>query len=266
MAKLALDQAQDRYNTLKENSGIDPDELLTAEAAVDAAQTALADAQELLDGITLVAPIDGVVTALSASQGEIVDTAAFITISDVSHPTIEVSVDESDIAKFKVGETAIVVFDALPDLSFTGKVVQVNPALTAYGQYNVAQGLVELDADSLATVQELPLGLNVSVTIVSQEANDVLVVPATALKESPTGEYTVLVQTSDGQYSPQVVAVGLQNDDTAEITAGLNEGDVISLGITVSETGSGSEDEEQFDPMMGGMGVPPDGGGMMGPP
>lgn len=266
VAKLTFEQAGEKYNTLKENAGIDPDALLEAEAVLDAAETALADAQQLLDGITLIAPIDGVVTALNGSVGKIVDTAAFITISDVSHPTIEVSVDESDIDKFLVGKSAVVVFDALPDLSFTGKVVQVDPVLTTYGQYQVAQGLVTLDEDAVATVQTLPLGLNVSVSIVSQEVNDVLVVPATALKQSLAGEYTVMVQAGDGQFNPRVVEVGLKNEDSAEIVTGLQEGDVISLGITVSETGSGSDDEEAFNPMMGGMGAPPDGGGMMSPP
>jgi len=269
VAKLEMEQAEEKYNALKDNSGIDPDEWTQAEAAVDAAQTALDDAQEMLDGITLIAPIDGIVTSISAGVGEIVDTSTFLTIADISHPTIEVSVDENDIDKFKVGKSATIVFDALPDLSFTGIVTQVNPSLTTYGQYRVIQGVVQLGEDAVATVQELPLGLNASVTIVSQEAKEVLVIPATALKQSQTGEYNVMVQTSDGQFVSTVVEVGLQNDDTAQITAGLNEGDIVSLGITVSETGSGSSDEEQFDPMMMGGGMPPDGGGgggMMGPP
>lgn len=143
---------------------------------------------------------------------------------------------------------------------------QVNPSLTTYGQYRVIQGVVQLDEDAVATVQELPLGLNASVTIVSQEAKEVLIIPATALKQSQTGEYNVMVQTSDGQFVSTVVEVGLQNDDTAQITAGLKEGDIVSLGITVSETGNGSNEEKQFNPMMMGGGMPPDGGGMMGPP
>jgi HlyD family secretion protein len=264
VAKLTLQQAEESYTTLKESSGIDPDARAEAEAAVKAAETAAADAQEMLDGITLIAPIDGVVTSLSASQGKRVDTATFITLSDVSRPTIQVSVDENDIDKFQVGKAALVTFDALPDQSFTGKVVQVNPQLTSSGQYNVAQGLIELDEGAAKMVQSLPLGLNVSVTIISQEVKDVLVVPAAALKESQAGEYTVMVQGSDGVFVPQVVEVGLKNEDAVEITAGLNEGDVVSTGITVSETGS-STDEEQFNPMLGGMGAPPD-GGMMGPP
>lgn len=265
VAKLTMQQAEEKYNTLKENSGIDPDELAQAEAAVETAQTAVDNAQEMLDGITLIAPIDGVVTSIAASQGQNVEPSTFITISDVSHPTINVSVDESDVDKFKVGNTAIITFDAVPDQTFTGKVTKVNPELTTSGFYQVMQGRVELDAEAIKTVQALPLGLNASVTIVSQEAKDVLVIPATALKQNKTGEYTVMLQGSDGQYTAQAVEVGLKNDDSAQIIAGLNAGDIISSGITVNETGSGTQDENEFNPMMGG-GVPPDGGGMMGPP
>ena len=255
VAKSALDQAEKKYNTLKAASGIDPTELATDEAKVKSAETQLAKAQEDLAGITLTAPIDGKVVYLAASQGAIVDTSKFITIADISHPTIDVSVDETDMDKLKVGSLATVTFDALPDQVFTGKVVQVNPQLTTSGQYSVAKGLVQLDDNTVKTIETLPLGLNATVTITGGQAQNVLLVPVAALKSLGNQQYTVTVVGSDGQKKQQTVTVGLQNAEYAEVTSGLKQGDVISTGTTQTSSGSNSSKNNT-----NGGGMPPDGG------
>ena len=73
------------------------------EANLKEAQAQLAEAEDQLAGITLTAPIDGKVTSLAAANGALVGTAAFITIVDVSHATLDISVDEADIDKLVVG-------------------------------------------------------------------------------------------------------------------------------------------------------------------
>lgn len=240
VAQAAVTQAEQKYNTLKTASGIDPTELALDEAKVTTAQTQLAQAQQNLAGITLTAPIDGKVVYLAASQGAIVSTAKFITIADVSHPTVTVSVDETDMDKLKVGATANVSFDALPDQVFTGKVVQVDPQLTTSGQVRVATGKVQLDDNTVKTVQALPLGLNATVTVISQQAQNVLLVPLTALKNLGNQQYAVMVMGSDGQLKLQVVTVGIQDATYAEISSGLKAGDVVSTGTVQTKNSTTS--------------------------
>ncbi len=267
LAAAGLKQAEDTYATLKDASGIYPDALVLAEEKVAAAEKQLASAQEDLDGIVLTAPIDGKVTYVAAGQGEIVGTQTFITIADVSHPTIQLSVDETDLDKLVVGAAVQVTFDALKGQTFNGAVVRVDPQMTASGPYGVATGLVTLDEEAARVVQNLPLGLSASVTLIIQEAKDVLLVPAAALQETGDGEYAVMVIGSDGQMTLQAVQVGLQNDEYAEILSGLEEGQMINAGLSRGSSGSasGSGDEMMFPmdggiPMPGGGGMPPGGG------
>jgi HlyD family secretion protein len=113
--------------------------------------------------------------------------------------------------------------------------------MTSSGPYRVATGLVELDAESARLVQDLPLGVSASVTLIVQEATGVLLVPAAALRETPDGQYTVLVAGSDGQVTPQTVQVGLSNDTYAEITSGLEEGQMVSAGLATGSSAAADE-------------------------
>ncbi len=267
LASAALKQAEETYATLKQASGVDPDEFTLAEAKVAEAEKVLAGAEEDLEGIVLTAPIDGKVIYIAAGQGEVVGTEVFITIADVSRPMVQLSVDETDLDKLVIGTAVRVTFDALEDQTFNGMVVQVDPQMTASGPYRVATGLVELDEEAGRTIQNLPLGLSASVTLILQEAKDVLLVPVSALQKTGDGEYAVAVTGSDGQVTMRTVQIGLQNDAYAEILSGLEEGQMINAGLKVGSSGtvSDSGDEMMFPmdggmPMPGGGGMPPGGG------
>ncbi len=241
LAKSNLRQAQDTYDTLKAGSGVDPTQLALKEAALTAAQTALADAQQSRAGAAILAPFDGKVTSLASGVGTIAGTSTYITLADVNQPVVSFSANESDLDKLVLGSPAEVVFDALPDQTFTGTLTQVNPQLTASGQYNVVTGLVSLTMDPAQSLQGLPLGLNASLTIVNQESKDTLLVPETALIDLGNGSYGVMLAGSDGQLHAQPVKVGLQNGTDAEILSGLSEGDRVSAGISAGSASGNSQ-------------------------
>jgi multidrug efflux pump subunit AcrA (membrane-fusion protein) len=263
-ASLALREAQETYDTLKAASGIDPTQLALAEAKVKSAQTQLADAQAALAGLDLTATISGKVTYLASAAGSLVGTSKYITISDVSQPILNISVDDSDLEKLVVGGAVTVVFDALPDQTFTGSVTQVDPQLTTSGQYKVAKGVVALDEASAAVVQELPIGLSATVTVISQQARGVLLVPVMALKDLGDSQYAVMKVADDGQMSLTVVEIGLQDGTTAVVLSGLQAGDVVSTGTAQASAASSTSDSAQNDAgmmMPDGGGEPPAGGG-----
>ncbi len=243
LARLNLQQAQDTYATLEAGSGIDPDQLALKEAAMTAAESALADAQQNRDGAAIRAPFDGKVTYLSSGVGTIAGTATYITLSDVNQPVVSFSADENDLAKLITGLKAEIVFDALPDQTFSGTVTQVDPQLTSSGQYNLATGVVALDMDPAKTLQSLPLGLNASVTIIDQESKDALLAPETALVDLGSGGYGVMVVGSDGQMQMQSVQVGLQDGADTEILSGLSEGQRISSGMSSERIGRRQQPE-----------------------
>src|SRR5919202_1875186 len=100
---------------------------------------------------TLVAPMSGKVTRLNVEQGETAimgtlnkDAATLLTISDMSVLETKVKVDETDVARISLGDSAIVEIDAFPDSSFVGRVVEIsnssvrNAAISAQGQSDQA--------------------------------------------------------------------------------------------------------------------------------
>lgn len=231
VAKANLDKAESNYTTLKETSGIDPIELAKSEAKVIQADTHRDQAVKELAGITLIAPIDGVVTYLAAGKGSFVDTASYLTLSDVTRLNVQINVDETDLEKLALGSEVEVVFDALPDLIFTGKVIAVEPQLEVSNMISTIKGLVELDADAAETLRSLPLGLNGTVEIIKSEAIEVLWVPIEAVRDLGDGLYGVFVVESDGELHLRTVEVGLMDITRAEIIHGLSEGEVVSTGL-----------------------------------
>ena len=94
----------------------------------------------------------------------------FLTISDVSHPTVTVSLDETDMDKLVVGNPAVVTFTALPGKSFTGKVSLANPQMNSFGPFRAATGQITLDSEAASTFETLPLGLSATITITGQRS------------------------------------------------------------------------------------------------
>jgi HlyD family secretion protein len=244
VAKPALEQAQDKYNSLKKASGVDPDELSMDETRVETAQTMVDNAQEKLDGITLKASIDGKITYLAASVGAIVDTSTFLTISDLSHPTVTFVMDATDMDKLVVGNAAVVTLTALPSKSFTGKVSVANPEMQSFGPFKVAFGQIEIDESFVKTLETVPINASATVKITGKEAKNVLVVPVAALKTLKNGDQVVTLVGNDGQVTQQVVSVGIEDSTNAEIISGLKEGDVVS--VTTKNSTSSSSDQFQM--------------------
>ena len=105
----------------------------SAKHAVDQAQAGLNDAKSSLQKTTLYAPMSGRVTRLVVEQGETAvpgtfnkDAATLLTISDMSVLETRVKVDETDVARIKIGDSAQVQIDAFPDTTFVGRVTKIS--------------------------------------------------------------------------------------------------------------------------------------------
>ncbi|MHB1862620.1 MAG: efflux RND transporter periplasmic adaptor subunit [Gemmatimonadaceae bacterium] len=99
---------------------------------VDQAQASLENAQSSLAKTTIYAPMSGRVTRLNVEAGETAiqgtlnkDAATLLTISDMSDLETKVKVDETDVARIAVGDSAVVQIDAFPDTTFLGRVTEI---------------------------------------------------------------------------------------------------------------------------------------------
>jgi multidrug efflux pump subunit AcrA (membrane-fusion protein) len=262
-AQSSVDQAQAQLDSLL--SGTDAIDLQLAQITVKEAENSLATAKQTLAETVLMAPFAGTVMAVDAGVGERVGGTAFITLADLEQPLVEIYLDETDLDKVGLDYEAEITFDALPDQTFTGHVIQVDPQLTTSNRATVVRALLQLDADSFAKPQGLPVGLNASVEVISGRAEQALLVPVEALREVSTGQYAVFVMV-DGQPELRMVEVGLMDYTYAEITSGLEQGDVVTTGIVTTSDNAAQGSSQSTTENAGGppadmmiMGGPPPG-------
>jgi len=193
------------------------------------AQITLNSAQDDLDATSLFAPIDGKVTAINGRVGETAGTN-FMTIVNFDAPQVEIYLDSSDWASVVVGYSVEIIFDALPDMTFTGKVIQVEPLLVQSGGSLIVKGLAELDEESLSKIGVLPLSSEGAVDVISGRADAAILAPVESLRDMGNGKYVVFVM-RDGAPTLQKVEIGLIDVFYAEVLSGLKVGDIVTTGI-----------------------------------
>jgi HlyD family secretion protein len=229
-ARLAVQQselslAQARINLEEAQAGVDTTQ---AQLSVDQARLDLAAVKSALEDLELVAPIDGLVTAVDAQVGQSVGTSPIITLSSMEEPVVELYLDETDLDKIAVGNEVEVVFDALPDNTYSGHVVRVDPTLVTVENVPTVRAEAVLEG---MTLGDLPAGLNASVDVISGKAENALLVPVEALRELGPDEYAVFVVKEDGSLEMRLVEVGLMDYANAQILSGLEMGEQVSTGV-----------------------------------
>lgn len=138
--------------------------------------------------------------------------------------TLEITVDELDITKIHVGQTAIVSVDALAGKHFPATVSQISNSGTNSGgssKFTVELTLMK-DGDMLPN-------MNASAAITLETIQDALCIPAAALTEADgkTVVYTALDEKTGSPCSPVEIIIGAADADLVQILSGLQEGDPV---------------------------------------
>ncbi len=201
--------------------------------SLEAAQISVAQAEEAVAGTVLTAPIAGTVMAINGGVGESAPSG-FIVLADLAQPMLEIFLDEADLNMIGHNYRVDVNFDALPEQTFSGHVVQIDPELTVSGGVSVVRALVQLDDSSFAKPQSLPVGMNATVDVISGQTTNALLVPVEALREISAGSYAVFIVV-DGELELRPVNVGLMDFTFAEILSGLEQGDLVTTGIVETQ-------------------------------
>lgn len=218
-----------------------PLNIQSQQLSLEQKQNSLADAKANLVYYYIRAPLSGIVAKLNVKNGDPVSPSAVVATMINSQRIAGISLNEVDVGKVKIGQKATLTFDALPNLTLTGKVAQIDTIGT------VSQGVVTynvqiaLDTDD----SQVRLGMSVSASIVTDVKQDILIVPNSAVKLSGNSNYVQVLDvsansSSGGQgvvsaISPRQVQVqiGSSNDSITEIISGLKEGDsVVTQTIT----------------------------------
>jgi HlyD family secretion protein len=235
LANATLKNAQ-TYLAALTGGTVPPDATGTDLLKLEQAQLAVQTAQENLDAAKLIAPFNGTVTQSNAVSKAVVTagTQAF-RIDDLSNLVIDVQVVEVDINHVQIGQPATVTFDAIPNRTYTGKVLSTDLAGTSVqSSVNFNVNVQITDADG-----QVKPGMSANVTIITNKVDNALLVPSTSIfTDANGGQYVYLVQ--NGGTTKVPVTVGAVSDSTTQITSStLKAGDTIVLSFASTSTTGG---------------------------
>ena len=230
-------------------AGPDALDIQSSELSVKQRENTLLDAKEKLADYFIRAPFDGVAAEINIKTGDSVSSSAVIATLITSSRIAEVSLNEVDVAKVKTGQKATLTFDAVPDLSIAGQVA----GIAAIG--SVTQGVVTYNVKISFDAQDerVKPGMSVSVAIITDVKQDVVMVPNSAVKTSGNPRTEGAEQSSydgnaryveilvGGAPEQRAVEIGLSNDTSTEITSGLKEGEPVvtqTIDAAVAQTSS----------------------------
>ena len=217
------------------------------------AQLSMSDTQKQMENYTITSPISGTVIQKNVKAGDTVgtDTTAsetLCTIYDLSYLEMTLNVDELEILSIKEGQTVTITADAIPDRTFTGVVTSVSAAGTTTGGTTTYPVTIRIDD----TGDLLP-GMNATAEIEVSSASNALAVPNGSVvrgnyvlvtKDSPSAANAVQDMTAPDGYVYVKITTGTSDNDSIEVTGGLQEGDTIAYDANAAEKQNASDSME----------------------
>jgi HlyD family secretion protein len=254
-AQISLQSSQNSLDALLHPQPAAAPTITAQQAQVDALQQSLALRQQAYGNLQIRAPITGQITAVSIVSGTAVaQGTAVMTMMDPNALQAQVSVDELDVAKIKVGQSATVTVNALPGQTYTGKVSAIAP--TAVVSSGVSTYAVTIDLPSVAAFRS---GMSVQASIQIASVDNAVRVPAEAVQSAAGRSYVLMPGTGGGAPTPRAVETGVVGDAWTQIVSGLQPGDVIV--VAQAQTATTQSTQRAVFQLGGGERAPAGGGG-----
>ena len=226
-----LENAEDGYESAMSK-------VAEIEASLKETEISLSTAETNLGYTKITAPLDGTIVSVPVKVGQTInaamDTPTIVQIADLNQMEIYIEISEGDIGNIKPGVK--VTYSVLADMNkvYETTLKSIDPALTLLtdDQYTEVVDsseaiyfygrLVVPNADG-----KLRIGMTTQNVIYVESAEDVLTVPAMALKGDVDGKY-VEVRTAEGVERRPVIT-GVSDDLNVEIKKGVSEGEEVVI-------------------------------------
>ncbi len=225
----------------------------SAEYSVKSSEASLKEANESLAKTTVYAPMTGTISSLLVEVGERVVGANMMTgtevlrVADLNRMEVVVDVNENDIIKVNMGDTALVEVDAYPDLDFKGVVTEIANSASTLGSssdqvtnFKVRILILKESYRELVTDRNpspFRPGMSASVDIYTGTRNNVCSVPIQAVTTrtdttnadpaSRDKQRTLVFIAADGYALARDVKTGIQDNVNIEIVSGLTVGEEV---------------------------------------
>lgn len=260
-----------RYKELHDKGLVSADEFesarlqyLQAKEQVNSSKENVQKAQTNLGYATITSPIDGVILSKSVEEGQTVAASfntpeLFVIAQDLTNMRVIADIDEADIGGVKEGQRVSFTVDAFPDDHFEGAVTQVRQQATTESNVVTYEVVISAPNNDL----KLKPGLTANVTIYTLEKNDVMAVPAKALRFMPNEAFLQKGETIEdcegdhklwtkegSVFKAHKVEIGTTNGIMTEITSGIQEGTEVLTDFNISGGAAEAEQQQASNPFM----------------
>jgi HlyD family secretion protein len=220
-ARANLQTLQQKRAALAQRASVNVE---SASLRVKQQQDLLVALEEKANSATVIAPADGTLYSLPVRKGDFVRLGDVLAeMADLRHVRVRAFVDEPDLGSLAQNQSVQVLWDALPNRVWNGKVEQVPKQVVARGSRSVGEVLCSVDNNDI----ELLPNVNVEVRILVHEQRAVLVIPRGAVRYDQ-GQHFVLAYDGDAVHRRDI-KVGVASADKYEVLSGLGLGDKVAL-------------------------------------
>ena len=212
---------QQKKAALSQRSGVSVESASLRAAQAQDQVTAL---ERKVKSATVIAETDGTLYSLPVHKNDFVKIGDILAeMADLRHVRVRAFVDEPDLGSLAINQTVQVMWDAMPNRVWTGKIEQVPKQVVPRGSRSVGEVICSIDNDKL----ELLPNTNVEVRILVHELHGVLVIPRGAVNFD-NGEHFVFV-VKDGSVSRRTIRIGISSADKYELISGESLGDQVVI-------------------------------------
>lgn len=274
ISKADLEQAENALTAAKAELNAFNQSLMAQKYTVKSAGARVDEARKNYNRTVVYAPMDGIISAKNSYKGErVVGTSQMagtemLRIADMSKMEVRVDVNENDIVRVKIGDTAIVEVDAYDGKEFKGIVTEI--ANSAKSLTGVGAGITTNDvANFVVKISVLPTsyqdliserrpfpfrpGMSATVEIITARKHETISIPSGAVglrkltkegkpdrtnkvvndeelnEEERAKQVEVVFVNKNGKIEQRKVKTGLQDAEYVEILEGIKEGEEIVI-------------------------------------
>ena len=190
----------------------------------------------LSSGDTISAGFDGTVNKLNFVKGDEVKAGdSLLQLADFDHLKVSLRVDEYDISDVAIGQACNISVTATGQ-RFTSSIETIDYISSSQGSVAYYTATVPVDASDVANVYP---GMQVTVTVPKEEANNVVVLKMDALSFDRQNQAFVYMEGENGEMESVEVTVGVSNGNYVEIKSGLKDGDTVYAVAEKAQTATG---------------------------
>ncbi len=200
------------------------------------------------NGTYLTAPYNCVITKISIPEeaGDRCTSMHNIEVQSTNELTMNISIEEEEIAKVKVGQEVSITVNAYEDKTYIGTVKKINQIGTYASNGSSFSAVVSFTNDG-----DVKIGMSGSCNITLEKAENVISVPIEAVQTKNNEKY-VVVKNEDGTTQNVAITTGISNDAYVEVTSGLTGSEIIEMTVQTTTSNNTNPKGMGMGEMTGG--------------